>query len=341
MKKRLLIWLTTVMLVVSLLSLNCLAVMDMTVYTPSALKAAVLPQDELHPYGSVLLSFKISSLPRSTQSEHWEVSVEKKIADGEWGGVNALSSDDCLDRYQTSAGVFSFEQLYVETYDWDGVSQISYRLRVALYDSTWTGVGQSGYSNVASIGLTGSSWALSELKKAEALGLIPDMLSGADMTKPINREEFAVLAVLLYEKATGAAAATVSKNPFTDTVNPEVLKAYAMEITYGTSDTTFEPQLIINREQCAAMLYRTIKKIAPKADYSVQAVPDFPDQKDIDSWAVEGTKYMSKLEIIRGDAGGNFMPKATTTAQEAIGYGTATREAAVLMAVRTYDILKK
>lgn len=33
------------------------------------------------------------------------------------------------------------------------------------------------------------------------------------------------------------------------------------------------------------------------------------------------------------------MPKATTTAQEAAGYGTATREAAVLMSVRTYEVL--
>jgi hypothetical protein len=33
------------------------------------------------------------------------------------------------------------------------------------------------------------------------------------------------------------------------------------------------------------------------------------------------------------------MPKATTTAQEATGYGMATREAAILMTVRTYDTM--
>lgn len=85
------------------------------------------------------------------------------------------------------------------------------------------------------------------------------------------------------------------------------------------------------------MLFRTIKAIAPNADYSVTGVPDFPDQKEIGSWAIEGTKYMSKLGIIKGDDRGYFMPKATTTAQQAAGYGTATREAAVLMSVRTYD----
>ncbi|MGE5614976.1 MAG: hypothetical protein ACM3XR_11295 [Bacillota bacterium] len=87
------------------------------------------------------------------------------------------------------------------------------------------------------------------------------------------------------------------------------------------------------------MLYRTIRIINPGADYSISSVPDFPDQKDIDSWAVEGAKYMWKLGIIKGDAKGYFMPKATTAAQRAAGYGTATREAAVLMSVRTYDAM--
>jgi hypothetical protein len=293
----------------------------------------------MHPYGSVLLTFKINGLPRSTDAEHWEVSVEKKIGNGDWSGVNGLTSEECLDRYQTSPGVFSFEQLYVETYDWDGLTQISYRLCVRLYDSTWSGAGQSGYSNVATIGLTGSAWALDELKKANELGLIPGILKGADLTKPITREEFCELALLLYEKTAGKSPEPVSPNPFTDTTNPQILKAFALGITKGTSDTTFTPDKVISRQECATMLYRTIKAITPDADYSITGVPDFPDQNDIDAWAVEATKYMAKLGIVKGGADGKFMPKATTTVQEAAGYGTATREAAILMAVRTYDAL--
>lgn len=66
--------------------------------------------------------------------------------------------------------------------------------------------------------------------------------------------------------------------------------------------------------------FRTIKGIAPNADYSVSNVKDFPDQKNISAYAGESTKYMSKLGIIKGDASGNFMPKATTTTQKAAGY---------------------
>lgn len=339
MKKRAITWLVLVLMCVNLLSINALAVADINVYMPYDVTAKELPQDDTHPYGSVLLIFKINALPRSTDNEHWEVCIDKKIGNGEWGGVNGLASNDCLDRYQTSPGVFSFEQLYVETYDWDGTSQISYRLSVKQYDSTWSGVGQSAYSNIASIGLTGSPWAMNELKQASEFGLIPDILNGADLTKPITREEFAVLAVLLYEKTTGQKAQPVSPNPFTDTQNPDILKAYSLGITSGTSATTFEPNLIINREQCAVMLFGAIKAIAPKADYSTAGVPDFPDQKYVSSWAVAGTKYMSKIGIIQGDDKGYFMPKATTTAQEAAAYGTATREAAILMTVRSYKAL--
>ena len=87
------------------------------------------------------------------------------------------------------------------------------------------------------------------------------------------------------------------------------------------------------------MLFRTIKTIVPTANYSVEGIKDFPDQKDISSYAVEATKYMSNLGIIKGNASGFFMPKATTTAQLAAGYGMATREAAILMVVRTYEAI--
>lgn len=201
---------------------------------------------------------------------------------------------------------------------------------------------KSPFSNVVEIGTAAfysgaSNWAKSELQKANDLGLIPGILKGADMTKPITREEFAELAVLLYEKVSDKKSKPFSPNPFTDTTNPQVLKAYNLGITTGTSQTTFSPKVLINREQCAAMLFRAIKAINPKGDYSIASVKDFPDQKYISAYAVEATKYMSKTGIIAGDAKGNFMPKATTPAQEAAGYGMATREQAIALSVRTHD----
>lgn len=203
---------------------------------------------------------------------------------------------------------------------------------------------ESPFSNEVSIGSgsfysNANEWAKPELQKAANLGLIPDILKDADMTKPINREEFCELSVLLYEKVAAKTSQPVSANPFTDTTNTQILKAYKLGITSGTSATTFSPKVLINREQCAAMLFRAIKAIKPNEDYSIVGVKDFPDQKNISTWAVESTKYMSKVGIISGDAQGNFMPKAITTAQEAASYGMATREQAIALSVRTYEKL--
>lgn len=172
-----------------------------------------------------------------------------------------------------------------------------------------------------------SKWAVPELEKAFEANLIPPILFEVDMTKPISREEFAELAVSLYEATTGKAIVVTGSNPFDDTVNPTILKAYTVGITTGTAADKFSPNVLITREQCATMLYRTIKAMSPNADYGIAGVADFPDQALIADWAVEGTKYMSKLSIILGNTKGEFMPR-----------DMASREAAVLMDVRTFEL---
>jgi hypothetical protein len=181
-----------------------------------------------------------------------------------------------------------------------------------------------------------SSWASAELKKADEEGLIPDILKGADMTKPITREEFAELAVTLYEKTTGKAATAASPNPFKDTKNPQILKAFKLGITTGTSATTFAPKELTNREQVAAMLSRAIRVMAPGGDFSTAGAPSFTDKKDISSWALEHVLFMARLEVIKG-TDGKFMPKAVTSAQKASGYATTTREQAIAMGVRSFE----
>ena len=284
-----------------------------------------------------------------------EYQIDMKVGDGKWRSDmgeslfgNALSFDEELDE----PGNYVTDDVKCDPMDLGvgGTADIKanvYHLRVRYAYSANQGSDDEHYiyspfSNIASIGTEAfykeaSDWAKSELQKSNDLGLIPGILKGADMTKPITREEFAELAVVLYERVTDKKSEPVSPNPFTDTANPQILKAYNLGITSGTSQTTFSPKVLINREQCAAMLFRAIKAIHPQGDYSVVGVKDFPDQKHISSWAVEATKYMNKIGVIAGDAQGNFMPKATTPAQEAAGYGMATREQAIALSVRTHD----
>lgn len=332
---------------------------------PSSLDAPVINSIELKydesgvPYFSAQVTIPQSILDIDVQkpaggSVFWDWS--EKIDGGEWsefGGGGYLSviteAEEAKVPGKTNTYVFTFNPIDEGSLQEIVIKSHTYSYKILFsfdYYEGWPNVAPiySAASNAVSIGSgsfysNASDWAKTELQKASDLGLIPEILNGADMTKAITREEFCELAILLYEKTTGKAAQAYSPNPFTDTTNSQILKAYKIGITTGTSSTTFSPNVLINREQCAAMLFRAIKSIAPSHDFSVTGIKDFPDQKYISSWAVDATKYMSNLGIITGDAQGNFMPKATTSAQEASGYGMATREQAIALSVRTYEKL--
>lgn len=361
MKKKILACLLTVIMIAAMFPMNILAALPDGV--PSSLETPNIKSIELKynedgvPYFDAQVYIPQSVLDLDSNapgggSVFWEYSV--KIDDGSWeefggGGYIDVYTGGEDGEAPVSAGTFSitFDPIDEGTLtSVDIKSHIySYQLRVYYdYYEGWPDVQPiySPVSNIVSIGSgsfysDASTWAETELKKANDLGLIPEILKGADMTKPITREEFCELAVLLYEKITDKSVDPVSPNPFTDTRNEQILKAYKIGITAGTSTTTFSPNVLINREQCAAMLFRTIKAIKPDGDYSIAGIKDFPDQKFISAWAVDATKYMSKVGIITGDAHGNFMPKATTSAQVATGYGMATREQAIALSVRIYD----
>lgn len=199
----------------------------------------------------------------------------------------------------------------------------------------------SDFSNILTFGKNGvsektadwskaSTWASSTLQRAADLGLLSDIIKGTDMTKPITREEFCELVISLYEVSTAQRAEVVVQNPFTDTQNQQILKAYKLGITSGTSTTTFSPGAFISREQMAGMLFRTMKVIAPSANYNAAGMKTFRDQSRISSWAVEGIKYLSDKGIFAGDNNGNFLPK-----------NMATREESVAVILRAYNIVPK
>ncbi len=194
-----------------------------------------------------------------------------------------------------------------------------------------------------------SSWAKGEVEKADKLGLIPESLVGQDLTKPINRAEFAAVSVKVYEALSGVQALPAVVNPFTDCADTEVLKAYNLGITNGTGGTTFSPTNLLSREQAATMLTRTFKRVTMPGwsnadDGNFPLTFDMPalftDDGDISAWARDSVYFMSANNIILGDKG-KFMPRAVTSQQEAEGYAQATREQALLIAVRMVENLGK
>lgn len=283
-----------------------------------------------------------ASVSKTNESFPIEFKVDFKVGSGKWFSETHTHDWWGSDDFATH---INFDPVEKEMADKIVIEENTYYFRILYaYEPTYGDRVYSPYSNIVSAGVQASEWAKGELQGAFDNDLVPDILKGKDLTKPITREEFAELAVLLYEKASGKTAVPVSPNPLNDTNNPQILKAYALGITKGTktgtSNIPFEPNTLISREQVAAMLFRTIKLIDPDGDYSIASVKDFPDQKNISSYALEACKYMSKMGIVKGDAQGYFWPRALTTVDQAKGFGMATREAAIIMSNRTYNVTK-
>ena len=191
-------------------------------------------------------------------------------------------------------------------------------------------------------------WAKPELEEAAAQGLIPDCLQGADLTQPITRAEFAAVSVKLYEAMSGLKAESAPADTFSDTKDAEVLKAFALGVTNGTSveNKTFSPDDFINREQTATMLTRVYKKLnlegwtletdgsfkeAFKALFEAPA--PFADDELISSWAKDSVYFMAANGIVNGVGDNCFAPKLVSSGEETLNF--ATREQALLMSVRT------
>ena len=156
------------------------------------------------------------------------------------------------------------------------------------------------------------------------------------------------MAVKVFEHLSGSKAVPIINNPFTDTKDVEVLKAYGIGAVNGTSATAFTPNALLNREQCATMLTRVFKRITLagwtletdsqfKLNYTMPA--RFADDADISGYAKDSVYFMAANGIINGVGNNMFAPKNTTTAQEAQGYANATREQALAIAVRMVENL--
>lgn len=175
----------------------------------------------------------------------------------------------------------------------------------------------------------GSTWSSGEVEQAELLGLFPDSLKSSDLTIPITREEFAEIAVRFYEIVTGNKALPHPTKIFKDTSNPEILKAFNLDITAGSGDgTIFEPKKVLIRQQMAAMITRTLKASYPSIVFDITGQPDFKDQSSIASYAATPTKFMAKHKITVGDGKGSFFPN-----------DNCTREQAVAFLIRAYNII--
>lgn len=184
-----------------------------------------------------------------------------------------------------------------------------------------------------------SDWAKEELNKAETYGLIPDVLQESDVSMPINRAEFAAVSVKLYEALSGETAVETAENPFTDTQDSEVLKAYELGITSGVTVNSFEPDSLLSREQAATMLAR-VYTIYSGNEITNNSQMKFNDDADISRWAKDSVYFMAENGVITGMDNNIFVPRNVTPKQEEAFYANSTREQSLAIAKRMYEKFK-
>lgn len=223
----------------------------------------------------------------------------------------------------------------IERFEWDDNHDSSYPY-ICEWE-TWT---------------EAAEWSTPELQKAADNGLIPDVLVGKDMTKPITRGEFAAVSVNLFEAMTGGKAVMSSECRFSDIAENEnrnyILKAYNIGAVTGYSDVQYAPDELLQREQLAAMLCRVYKRsewpewtIDTDDQYTINysGVKKFDDDALISDYAKPSVYFMVKYGVLSGIGDNKFAPKNATPADEAAGYANATREQAIVMSLRSFENL--
>lgn len=192
-----------------------------------------------------------------------------------------------------------------------------------------------------------SQWAEEEVKRAVEAGIVPSELLEADLTVPVTRAEFAGIATELFATlydgqiySYGGDFADIEGNEYEDYIRI----AYYFGITNGTEaradgSVVYEPELLITRQQLAVMLARIIKRLTFESwtlfedksfPLDTEGVAPFEDDELIADYAKEAVYYMSKSGIVKGVDQGHFAP-----------VGFATREQAVLIALRIYEQMYK
>jgi len=196
-----------------------------------------------------------------------------------------------------------------------------------------------------------SYWALEYIQRAAALELIPTTLQNpaVDLREPITRAEFAGIVVNVFEQLSGETVVHSEINPFNDTQDEYVLRVFNAGLMVGMGyPNEFAPNVLLSREQAATALTRAYKRtlfptwtLATYTEYTLEFTWGelFADDANISYWARESVYFMAANGIIQGTGNNMFSPRAVTASQQERGYAQATREQALIIALRMIEIL--
>jgi hypothetical protein len=168
-----------------------------------------------------------------------------------------------------------------------------------------------------------SDWAMDNVKNIDENDLITDELLDELLYEPgavLTRAEFCEMLVQLYDSYAVSNDVAIEYDPlksknFIDLDNLDVrtqksiLKANALGIVKGISDSKFDPESTITREMMAVMIQNTHRSMCGNDidTISKEWILAFDDVDAISQWALDGVRFANSLGILKGD-GRNFLP---------------------------------
>ncbi len=174
-----------------------------------------------------------------------------------------------------------------------------------------------------------SDWAIRDYENLSKGGILTYDIVSENLKAPITRLEVCRMLINLYEQMT--ITGTPEKEcHFVDTDDESVKKAYSAGIVSGKSETVFDPQGTVTRQEFAKMILNTLT--AAGVDFNAdddlieETLSEYDDYGEIEDWARAAFAINIKAGIINGTAKTTISP-----------LGSAAREQAICMVSRVYD----
>ena len=167
-----------------------------------------------------------------------------------------------------------------------------------------------------------SPWAAQSIIRANELGILPEFMDRS-LRRPINRNEVANFAVILYETITQSEI--TGRADFNDTTDINAQKLGYLGVLTGDDYGNFNPVSLVSREQAAILITRTANALGlvlPSTDIYIA------DYELISEWAVEAVAHAIAMGFMSLEDG-FFDPQDLTS-----------REEFIVMVVHLYDLLR-
>ena len=139
-------------------------------------------------------------------------------------------------------------------------------------------------------------------------------------TQPLTRAQ-AVKLMMATWKSAGGYKPRVNVTPFSDIIRlpfdlrDDIDMAYNLKLVAGTSNNSFSPDNIYDRETAAVLAVRMFEKLTGRndSDWSLS----FSDRNSISSWAAESVGKVVKYGLMQG-TGNGFSPKDPLTLEQGL-----------------------